>query len=193
MWPMGDKLPDTPLPDGVDADLLDQAARTFFSNDMDRRAAFVVVHRGRIVKEAYGSGAHQDMQLESWSMGKSMTATFVGRLIEMGHLGSVWDPAPVPEWQNSDDPRSQIRIADLLRMSSGLRFSGGGSTPEQMAASYIPGFADHGLGYSAPIDIFHFSASRDAEHPAQYGRAIPELRSVDAGIHRAPHGGERPR
>ncbi len=164
MWPMGDKLPDTPLPDGVDADLLDQAVRTFYANDLDRRAAFIVVHRGRIVKEEYGSGAHQHMQLESWSMGKSMTATFIGRLIEKGHLG-IWDPAPVPEWQNSDDPRSQIRVADLLRMSSGLRFSGGGSTPEQMAASYIPGHADHGLGYSAPIDIFQFSASRDAEHP----------------------------
>ncbi len=164
-WPMGDQLPDTPLPTGIDADLLDEAARTFFSNELDRRAAFVVVHRGRLVKEAYGSGAHKDMQLESWSMGKSMTATLIGRLIQMGHL-ELWQPAPVPEWQTSpDDPRSRIRIADLLRMSSGLRFSGGGSTPEQMAASYIPGQADHGLGYSAPIDVFRFSVSRDAEHP----------------------------
>ncbi len=164
-WPMGDRLPDTPLLSDVDGSLLDQAARTFFSNDLDRRAAFIVVHRGRIVKEAYGSGAHQDMQLESWSMGKSMTATFIGRLIEMGELG-LWQRAPVAEWQlTPDDPRSEIRIADLLRMSSGLRFSGGGSTAEQMAASFIPGQADHGLGYSAPIDIFRFSASRDAEHP----------------------------
>jgi CubicO group peptidase (beta-lactamase class C family) len=164
-WPMGDELPDTPLPAGVDAALLDQAARTFFSNDLDRRAAFVVVHRGRIVMEDYGSGAHQAMQLPSWSMGKSMTATFIGRLIEMGRL-ELWQPAPVAEWQiTPDDPRSEIRIADLLRMSSGLRFSGGGSTAEQMAASYIPGVPDHGLGYSAPIDIFRLSASRDAEHP----------------------------
>ncbi len=164
-WPMGDKLPATPLPAEVDAGLLDQAARMFYSNDLDRRAAFIVVHRGRIVKEEYGSGAHKDMQLESWSMGKSMTATFIGRLIQDGHFG-LWDPAPVPEWQNSPgDPRGEIRIADLLRMSSGLRFSGGGSTPEQMEASYIPGHADHGLGYSAPIDIFQFSASRDPEHP----------------------------
>ena len=164
-WPMGDELPHTPLPAGVDAALLDQAARTFFSNDLDRRAAFVVVHRGRIVMEDYGSGAHQAMQLASWSMGKSMTATFIGRLIEMGRL-ELWQPAPVAEWQISpDDPRSEIRIADLLRMSSGLRFSGGGSTAEQMAASYIPGFPDHGLGYSAPIDVFRLSASRDAEHP----------------------------
>ena len=123
-WPMGDKLPDSPLPADVDGALLDQAVNTFFSNDLDRRAAFIVVHHGRIVKEAYGSGAHADMQLESWSMGKSMTATFIGRLIQMGHL-ELWQPAPLPEWQYApDDPRAEIRIADLLRMSSGLRFTG---------------------------------------------------------------------
>jgi CubicO group peptidase (beta-lactamase class C family) len=116
------------------------------------------------VKEAYGSGAHKDMQLERWSMGKSMTATFIGRLIQMGYL-ELWQPAPVPRWQNSDDVRSRIRIADLLRMSSGLRFSREGATPEEMAASYIPGIGDHRLGYRAPIDIFQLSASRDAEYP----------------------------
>jgi CubicO group peptidase (beta-lactamase class C family) len=164
-WPMGDHLPATPIPNGVDIDLLDRAAEIFFANEKDRRAAFLVLHRGRIVKEAYGSGAHMNMQLESWSMGKSMTATLIGRLIEMGHL-DIWDPTPVPEWQLiENDPRAAIRIADLLRMSSGLRFSGGGATEKQMAASYIPGQQDHMLGYTAPIDIFHLSASRDAEYP----------------------------
>ena len=164
-WPMGDRLSDEPLPDHVNKELLDEAVATLFRESLDRRAAFVVVHQGRIVAEHYGSGAHRDMQLESWSMGKSMTATFAGRLMQMGHLG-LWDPAPIPEWQNTPrDPRAQIRVADLLRMSSGLRFSGGGSSPAQMAASHVPGFPDHGLGYSAPIDIFRFSASRDAEYP----------------------------
>lgn len=164
-WPMGDRLPDTPIPNGVDIDLLNRAAETFFANENDRRAAFVVLHRGRIVKEAYGSGAHMNMQLESWSMGKSMTATLIGRLIQMGYL-EIWDPTPVPEWQlTENDPRAAIRIADLLRMSSGLRFSGGGATAEQLAASFIPGQQDHMLGYIAPIDIFHLSASRDAEYP----------------------------
>ena len=164
-WPMGDRLSDEPLPEHVDRELLEEAVGTLFQESLDRRAAFVVVHQGRIIAEHYGSGAHRDMQLESWSMGKSMTATFAGRLMQMGHLG-LWDPAPIPEWQNTPgDPRAQIRVADLLRMSSGLRFSGGGSSPEQMAASHVPGFPDHGLGYSAPIDIFRFSASRDAEYP----------------------------
>lgn len=164
-WPMGDQLSDEPLPDHINKEVLEEAVSTLFQQSLDRRAAFVVVHEGRIIAEHYSSGAHQDMQLESWSMGKSMTATFVGRLIQMGHLG-LWDPAPIPEWQNTPgDPRAEIRIADLLRMSSGLRFSGGGSSPEQMAASFVPGFVDHGLGYSAPIDIFRFSASRPLEYP----------------------------
>ncbi|MEM7415420.1 MAG: serine hydrolase [Gemmatimonadota bacterium] len=170
-WPMGDVLPDGPLDPSINEDLLDQAAEVFFGNTEDRRAAFVVLYRGRIVKEVYGSGAHQDMQLESWSMGKSMTATLIGRLVQMGHFG-IWDPAPIPQWQTTPgDPRAEIRIADLLRMSSGLRFSGGGSTREQMDASWIPGVADHGMGYQAPIDIFQFSVSRDLEHaPNTVGR-----------------------
>jgi CubicO group peptidase (beta-lactamase class C family) len=164
-WPMGDQASIEPLPAGVDRDLLNQAADTLFANPRDLRAAFLVVHKGRIVAERYGSGAHQDMQLESWSMGKSLTATLIGRLIQMGHL-RLWDPAAVPEWQNTPgDPRAAIKVADLLRMSSGLQFSGGGSSPEQLARSFIPGFQDHSLGYSAPIDVFRFSASRPQEFP----------------------------
>ena len=83
----------------------------------------------------------------------------------MGSL-ELWQPAPVPAWQNSDDdPRADIRIADLLRMSSGLRFSNSGASPEQMSRSFAPGQVDHRLGYVAPIDAFAFSISRDAEFP----------------------------
>jgi CubicO group peptidase (beta-lactamase class C family) len=104
-------------------------------------------------------------------MGKSMTATFIGRLIQMGHFG-LQDPAPVPEWRNSPgDPRAAIRIADLLRMSSGLRFTGSGAPAEELRHSVVPGWADHLMGYAAPIDIFRFSASRPLEHaPNTVGR-----------------------
>ena len=163
-WPMGDLLPDGPLPDDVDAELVAEAVRLMFTPG-DNRAAFVAVHRGRIIAEEYGPGVHGDTQLESWSMGKSMTATLIGRLIQMGHL-DLWQAAPVPEWRNSpDDPRAAIRIADLLRMSSGLRFTNSGATPEQMALSFIPGQWDHWLGYGAPIDVFRFSTTREAEFP----------------------------
>ncbi len=163
-WPMGDLLPDGPLPDDVDAGLLAEAVRVMLTPG-DNRAAFVVVHRGRLIAEQYGPGVHQDTQLESWSMGKSMTATLIGRLIQMGHL-ELWQAAPVPEWQNSaGDPRAVIRIADLLRMSSGLRFTNSGATPEQMALAFVPGQWDHWMGYEAPIDVFRFSTTREPEFP----------------------------
>ncbi|MSR36562.1 MAG: class C beta-lactamase-related serine hydrolase, partial [Gemmatimonadetes bacterium] len=113
-----------------------------------------------------GSGAHKDMQLESWSMAKSLTATLYGRLLQMGKVPALSEPAPIPEWQNSpDDPRAAIRVMDLLHMSSGILFTGGESTPEQLAQAFIPGTEDHLLGYQAPIDIFKFSASRPQEFP----------------------------
>ena len=164
-WPMGDRLPDEALPADVDGERLAQGVRIFFSNPENRRAAFLVVHRDRLIAEEYASGAHRAMQLESWSMGKAMTATLIGRLIQMGHLG-LWDRAPVPAWRNAPgDPRAAIRIADLLRMSSGLQFTGTGASPEELAGSFVPGFPDHLLGYAAPIDIFRFVTSRSLEHP----------------------------
>lgn len=164
-WPMGDLVPEEPLPAGLDDDSLREAVRVFFSSPDDRRAAFLVVHRGRLLVEEYDSGAHGRMQLESWSMGKSMTATLVGRLVQMGHLG-LNDPAPIPEWRHVEgDPRAAIRISDLLQMSSGLHFTGSGAGPEELARSFVPGWADHLLGYAAPIDVFRFSASRPLEHP----------------------------
>ena len=65
------------------------------------------------------------MQLESWSMGKSITGTLIGLLIHEGAF-KLEDPAPVPEWRKAPgDPRAKIRIMDLMRMRSGLRFSRG--------------------------------------------------------------------
>ncbi len=170
-WPMGDLLSDAPLPDDVDQDRLDEALATLFDNKKDNRAAYIVVHRGRVIAERYGGGAHQDMQLESWSMGKSVTATLIGRLIQLAQL-ELDQPAPVPEWRSTPgDPRAAIRVSDLLRMSSGLRFTYTTDSEEQLAESFVPGQPDHRLGYVAPIDAFGFAISREAEHaPNSVGR-----------------------
>ena len=55
-------------------------------------------------------------------MGKSITAALIGILSGQGHF-SLDDPAPIEEWQGT--PKSEIRIKDLLRMSSCLGFSRG--------------------------------------------------------------------
>jgi CubicO group peptidase (beta-lactamase class C family) len=168
-WPMGDLLPDAPLPAGIDTVKLREAVDAAFGDPAGLTAAFVVVHKGRIIAERYGNGAHKDMALESWSMGKSLTGTLVGRLIQEGAF-KLEDPAPVAEWRRDpNDPRAKIRIMDLMRMSSGLRFSRG--SPEDSA-----GYHDHDLIYSGAIDAFQFSVTRPLQfQPNTFGR----YRNVD--------------
>jgi len=163
-WPMGDVLPGTPLPVEIDTAKLRLAVDAAFANPAGLTAALVVVHKGRIVAERYANGAHKDMQLESWSMGKSITGTLVGLLIQQGAL-RLEDPAPVPEWRKTpNDPRAKIRVMDLMRMSSGLRFSRG--SPED-----IPGYHDHDLIYTGALDAFQFVTTRPLQfEPNTFGR-----------------------
>ncbi len=170
-WPMGDLPPSAEPALDADQTKVDEALEIAFSHPEDHTAAFLAVHAGRIIAERYGPGAGSETQLESWSMGKSVTATLVGLLIGRGHLG-LWDPAPVPEWQNTEgDPRAAIRVADLLRMSSGLFFTHSSDDEERLGLSFIPGQPDHSLGYVAPVDVFQFSESRPLEHePNTVGR-----------------------
>ncbi len=163
-WPMGDRVPNAPLPAEIDTVKLRQAVDAAFANPQGLTAAFVVVYKGRIIAERYANGAHKDMPLESWSMGKSITGTLIGRLLNDGAF-KLEDPAPVPEWRKiPNDPRAKISIAHLMRMSSGLRFSRG--SPEDSA-----GYHDHDLIYSGAIDAFQFSITRPLQfEPNTFGR-----------------------
>jgi CubicO group peptidase (beta-lactamase class C family) len=168
-WPMGDRLPNALLPAELDTVKLRQAVDAAFANPAGLTAAFVVVYKGRIIAERYANGANKDMPLESWSMGKSITGTLIGRLLNDGAF-KLDDPAPVPEWRKvPNDPRAKITIAHLMRMSSGLRFSRG--SPEDSA-----GYHDHDLIYSGAIDAFQFSITRPLQfEPNTFGR----YRNVD--------------
>jgi CubicO group peptidase (beta-lactamase class C family) len=162
-WPMGDVLSSAPLPE-IDTARLRQAVDAGFATPGGLTAAFLVVHKGHIVAERYANGAHRDMQLESWSMGKSITGTLVGLLVKDGAF-RLEDPAPVPEWRKTaGDARASIRVMDLMRMSSGLRFSRG--SPED-----APGYFDHNLIYTGAIDAFQFALTRPLQFaPNTFGR-----------------------
>ena len=95
-------------------------------------------------------------------MGKSLTATLVGRLVADGRL-SLDQPAPVPAWQHPDDPRRAITIRDLLQMSSGLRMSGH-NDPRSSWPGAVP---EHFYVYMEAIDTFDFAISRPPEFPPQ--------------------------
>lgn len=159
-WPMGDAPDTSPWPAGVDKAKLDAAVDVAFADPEALTAGVVVLHKGRIVAERYGPGITPDTQLESWSMGKSLTATLVGMLIQRGDL-ALDAPAPVRAWQRPDDPRRAIKVSDLLRMSSGLHCT----SPADADFSEKDGYPAHVLVYTGAIDVFRFSISR----PLQFG------------------------
>jgi CubicO group peptidase (beta-lactamase class C family) len=82
--------------------------------------ALLVVDHGHIVAERYANGITARTPLLGWSMTKTVMAGLIGMLIKDGKLSleqaGFWPAA-------AGDGRDRIRVADLLAMSSGLRFN----------------------------------------------------------------------
>lgn len=154
-WPMGDRT-------GPGNPRIEAAIGTALADAEACSVAVVVLHKGAIVGEGYAPGFGIDTQLESWSMGKSLTATLIGRLVQDGRL-ALDQAAPIAAWGHADDPRGRITIRDLLQMSSGLRFSGH-HEPRGRWPGYVP---DHFYIYTEAIDVFDFAISRPAEFAPQ--------------------------
>lgn len=103
---------------GGDSVLLDQAL-----DDTDTRA-FVVVARDRVVYQRYDDGSGPGSLETSFSVAKSFVSTLIGIAIDDGEIGSVADPVTeyVPELADRDPRFTRITLADLLTMTSGLRY-----------------------------------------------------------------------
>jgi len=159
-WPMGDTLPNDPLPVEIDAAKVKHAVDAAFKPASGMTAAFVATWKGRIIGERYGDGITARTPLESWSMGKSLAATLLGILIKRG-VYELGQPAPIPEWQDAGDPRAKIRIADILHMSSGLRIRA------PLDPDYDPSgpYPDHLYLYTGSVNSFHYAATRPQQWP----------------------------
>jgi CubicO group peptidase (beta-lactamase class C family) len=160
VWPAGDRLSSDPLPPEIDRARLDSAVAAAFAPAEGLTAAFVVTWRGRLIAERYGDGIRFDTPLESWSMGKSLTATLLGLLIHQGAY-RLDQPAPVPQWQTADDPRQKIRIRDLLNMSSGLRIR----APQDPDYDRSGPYPDHLYLYTGTVNSFEYAATRPLQWP----------------------------
>jgi CubicO group peptidase (beta-lactamase class C family) len=159
-WPMGDVVE---LPDDLEIDLekISKACDVLFDDHDLLTAALVVTHHGQLVGERYRDGLDHTTRLESWSMGKSLTATLMGVLIQQGEY-ELHQPAPIPEWYDAeDDPRQQITIADILRMSSGLRFR----APQDPDFELSIGYPDHIYVYTGSVNSFQWAATRPQQWP----------------------------
>lgn len=120
-WPMGDRLPDS-ISTGIDAGAMGKVTEKIMSeNGYNGNAfAFMVVHKGIPVAEAYKPGFSEDTRFLSWSMAKSFVNAFAGIMSGEGLL-DVNSPAGIEEWES--DERRNITINDLLQMQSGLEWN----------------------------------------------------------------------
>jgi CubicO group peptidase (beta-lactamase class C family) len=173
-WPMGDLSTGEKIPDEIDLEKVSLAVEAAFADPEGLTAAFLITHKGQIIGERYRPGITKDTPLESWSMGKSLTATLMGILIQQ-QAYTLFQPAPIPEWQVAGDPRAEIRIADILRMSSGLRFRAPLDPDFDPEGSY----PDHKYVYTSSSNTFKWSATRPQQWPpntvGRYRNCDPSL------------------
>lgn len=120
MWPLGDIIPDTAT--GINLQKLQGIAKNLIDSDAynSHLFAFLVMHKGVPVIEAYKPGFDRNTRFISWSMAKSFTNALVGIMVRKGML-DINQPAGFEEWKNDD--RSKITLNNLLQMQSGLEWN----------------------------------------------------------------------
>lgn len=111
---------------GLDPEALARLEDYLFArhgDDVDRRGqrtnAFVLIKDGKLVAERYARGYTAETPLLTWSVSKSIGGTLVGLAVADGKL-DVNDPIGKHYPPADRDGVREIRVVDLLRMSSGL-------------------------------------------------------------------------
>lgn len=82
--------------------------------------ALLVMQDGDILAEQYAQGAGPHTPLLGWSMSKSVTA-ILGGMAARRQWWALEEDHLLPRWEG--DKRARIRLADLLYMNSGLRWT----------------------------------------------------------------------
>ena len=116
-WPLGNILPDTTT--NINKEALSQITEKLMDDDGygGNAFAFMVVHKGIPVVEAYQPQFNAKTRFLSWSMAKSFTNTLAGIMVKDGK----WDidqPMNIEEWQADD--RKKITYNNLMQAESGL-------------------------------------------------------------------------
>ncbi|MHA4866463.1 serine hydrolase domain-containing protein [Duganella sp. PWIR1] len=110
-----------------------------------------VIHRGRLVAQRYATGFNATTPLLGWSMTKTVTAALVGMQIADGKLSLQQSGF----WTGAQDQRAGITLAQLMSMSSGLRYNEGyGDVSDVTRMLYLE------------PDMAAFTAAQPLEHAA---------------------------
>jgi CubicO group peptidase (beta-lactamase class C family) len=119
---VGGAAPNSPWPDGSAVETKPALERVLANDELAGPGvrAILIVDHGRIAAERYAGGFSARTPLLGWSMTKTVTAGLIGMQVMDGKLAleqaGFWPAVP-------NDGRDRIRLADLLAMSSGLRFN----------------------------------------------------------------------
>lgn len=172
---------------GASREGLARAIDAVFAEDVGETRALLVLHDGRIVAERYGEGYGPKNRHIGWSLTKSVTGVTIGMLIADGSL-ALDQPAPVPRWQRTGDPRSAITVRELLQMRSGLRHA------ESAAPSYSANTAQM-LFVEGRDDMAHYAVTQplDADPGAAWTYSTPSSVILADVATRALTGSEDPR
>jgi CubicO group peptidase (beta-lactamase class C family) len=98
---------------------LDHAFEEPATPPLRRTKAVVVVRDGSVIAERYADGVGVDTPLLGFSMTKSVINALIGILTVQGIVTPSF-PAPIPEWRGPNDPRREIEVEHLMRMTTGL-------------------------------------------------------------------------
>lgn len=141
---------------------LDHAFEEPASPPFRRTKAVVVIHDGKVIAERYANGIGVDTPLPGFSMTKSVVNALLGILTLQGRTTPSL-PAPIPEWRGVTDPRREIEVLHLMRMTTGLALdeTNSGFDPSNQMYLYddMAGFAVKAPLIAPPGTRWHYSSA----------------------------------
>lgn len=121
--------------------VVDLAFREPDPDRLQRTRALLVLRDGHVIAERYAPGFSAQTPLPGWSMTKSVTGVLIGVLVQAGMLRPE-QRGLLPQWGVGGDKRGEITLDQLLRMTSGLRFTENYGDPDADVAQMLFARAD---------------------------------------------------
>lgn len=153
-WPQGDGPSARPRPSGIDEARLSAAVDAMFDepNPLRKRRtrAVIVLYDGEIVAERYADGFGPDQRFIAWSISKSVLHALFGIAVRDGKVDIAAGSGLWPE----GDPRADITVDAMLRMSSGLDFNEYDAWPPAALTTMLFERPD-AAAYAASLPLLH--------------------------------------
>jgi len=162
-WPSGNKLSDSVKVNVNLAAIKEIVNRAFEepgATPKRRTRAILVVYDDQLIAEKYADGFDMHSKQMGWSMTKSLTNAMIGNMVLKGNIKTSQNAA-IFEWRQ--DERRNIKVDDLMRMSSGLNWKENYSGPSHATnmlfkARHVGLFAAESKLRHEPGSVFYYSS-----------------------------------